>query len=96
MDEGKCLEPFEGVEIELDEGHPGMVVEKMGERKGELTEMRPSGAAGCASVPCADARPDRVSEQALDRYARDRGHEPPVPRLGPTLQRRDRGAGTEY
>jgi len=37
------LEPIEEVIIDVDEGHTGIVVQKLSERKGELLEMRPSG-----------------------------------------------------
>ncbi len=37
------LEPVEEVIIDVDEGHTGVVVQKLAERKGELLEMRPSG-----------------------------------------------------
>ena len=40
---GKLLEPIEEVVIDVDEGHAGVVVQKMSERKGEMVEMRPSG-----------------------------------------------------
>src|SRR6202049_4254552 len=40
---GELLEPIEEVLIDVDEGHSGIVVQKMSERKGELIEMRPSG-----------------------------------------------------
>src|ERR1700731_2815628 len=40
---GELLEPIEEVLIDVDEGHSGIVVQKMAERKGELIEMRPSG-----------------------------------------------------
>src|SRR6202163_3252380 len=40
---GDLLEPIEEVLIDVDEGHSGIVVQKMAERKGELIEMRPSG-----------------------------------------------------
>jgi GTP-binding protein len=41
---GERLEPFEEVLIDVDEQHAGVVVEKMSLRKGELRDMRPSGA----------------------------------------------------
>ena len=41
---GDRLEPIEEVLIDVDEEHVGIVVEKMGSRRGELTDMRPSGA----------------------------------------------------
>jgi GTP-binding protein len=36
-------EPYETVVIDVDEEHSGTVVEKMAHRKGEMTDMRPSG-----------------------------------------------------
>jgi GTP-binding protein len=40
---GNLLEPIEEVVVDVDEGHSGIVVQKLSERKAELTEMRPSG-----------------------------------------------------
>jgi GTP-binding protein len=40
---GQRLEPVEEVIIDVDEGHTGIIVQKLSERKGELLEMRPSG-----------------------------------------------------
>ncbi len=40
---GRRLEPIEEVQIDVDEGFSGVVVEKMGQRKAEMTDMRPSG-----------------------------------------------------
>ncbi len=40
---GKPTEPYETVVIDVDDEHSGTVVEKMAVRKGELTDMRPSG-----------------------------------------------------
>lgn len=40
---GKKMEPIEEVFIDVDEEFSGIVVEKMGIRKGEMLEMRPSG-----------------------------------------------------
>ncbi len=40
---GKRLEPIEEVVIDVDEIHSGAVVEKLGQRRGELIEMRPTG-----------------------------------------------------
>ena len=42
---GARLEPIEEVTIDVDDGYSGVVIEKLtGPRKGELTEMKPSGA----------------------------------------------------
>ena len=42
-DDGKKLEPMEEVVIDVDDAYTGVVVEKMSLRKGEMTEMLPSG-----------------------------------------------------
>ncbi len=41
---GQEEEPLEEVQIDVDEEYAGVVVERMAERRGELLEMRPSGA----------------------------------------------------
>ncbi|MGZ8224461.1 MAG: translational GTPase TypA, partial [Methylobacter sp.] len=41
--DGKKCEPFEMVTIEVEEIHQGAIMEKMGERKGDLTNMVPDG-----------------------------------------------------
>ena len=40
---GQRLEPMEEVQVDVDEEYSGVVVEKMGLRKAEMTDMRPSG-----------------------------------------------------
>jgi GTP-binding protein len=40
---GNLLEPIEEVTIDVDEQYSGVVVEKVSIRKGEMTDMRPSG-----------------------------------------------------
>ncbi|WP_458693813.1 translational GTPase TypA [Rickettsiales endosymbiont of Stachyamoeba lipophora] len=42
-EQGKLLEPIEEAVIDIDEEFSGVVVEKLSLRKGEMTEMRPSG-----------------------------------------------------
>ncbi|WP_156841069.1 translational GTPase TypA [Novosphingobium aquimarinum] len=42
-DNGKTTEPYETVVIDVDDEYSGTVVEKMAIRKGEMTDMRPSG-----------------------------------------------------
>jgi GTP-binding protein len=41
--DGRLMEPIEEVVIDVDEEHTGVVVQKLAERKAEMTEMRPSG-----------------------------------------------------
>lgn len=43
-DTGARLEPIEEVQIDVDEEFSGIVIEKLAERRGELRDMRPSGA----------------------------------------------------
>ena len=42
-EDGKRTEPYEQVVIDVDDEYSGTVVEKMAIRKGEMTDMRPSG-----------------------------------------------------
>jgi len=42
-EDGKRTEPYETVVIDVDEEHSGTVVDKMNQRKAEMTDMRPSG-----------------------------------------------------
>ncbi|WP_411291307.1 translational GTPase TypA [Sphingorhabdus sp.] len=42
-DNGKPTEPYETVVIDVDDEYAGTVVEKMAVRKGDMTDMRPSG-----------------------------------------------------
>ncbi len=42
-EDGKRMEPYETVVIDVDEEHSGTVVEKMQKRKADLSDMRPSG-----------------------------------------------------
>ncbi|GGZ07594.1 translational GTPase TypA [Novosphingobium colocasiae] len=42
-EDGKTTEPYETVVIDVDDEYSGTVVEKMAIRKGEMTDMRPSG-----------------------------------------------------
>lgn len=42
-EDGVLMEPYEEVQVDVDEPYSGVVVEKMSFRKGEMTEMRPSG-----------------------------------------------------
>ena len=40
---GQRMEPIEEVQVDVDDDYAGVVVEKMGQRKAEMTDMRPSG-----------------------------------------------------
>lgn len=42
-EEGVLLEPYERVTIDIEENHQGSIMEKMGERKGDLQNMLPDG-----------------------------------------------------
>lgn len=43
-DSGQRLEPIEELQVDVDDEYVGVVVEKLGQRKGEVKEMNPSGA----------------------------------------------------
>jgi GTP-binding protein len=40
---GQRLEPIEEVQVDVDEEYAGVVVDKLGRRRGELSDIRPSG-----------------------------------------------------
>ena len=42
-DTGRQLEPIEEVQVDVDDAFAGAVVEKLGQRRAEMTDMRPSG-----------------------------------------------------
>jgi GTP-binding protein len=42
-EDDKMLEPYERVTIDIEEGHQGSIMEKLGERRGELQAMMPDG-----------------------------------------------------
>lgn len=42
-DNGNTIEPIEEVQIDVDEEYSGVIVEKLSQRKGELTDMRQTG-----------------------------------------------------
>lgn len=42
-EDGKTLEPYEEITIDVDDEYTGSVVEKMTQRKADMTDMRPSG-----------------------------------------------------
>ncbi len=84
---GKRLEPIEEVTIDVDEEHAGVVVEKLGARRGELREMRPSGGGkqrlvfhapsraliGYHGEFLTDTRGTGVMNRMFHEYAPDRG-----------------------
>ena len=53
---GNRTEPFEEIIIDVDEGYTGAVVEKVTQRKGELKDMRPSGAGKTRMIFIAPSR----------------------------------------
>jgi GTP-binding protein len=40
---GKIMEPYESLTVDVEEAHQGKVMESLGARRGELTEMQPGG-----------------------------------------------------
>ena len=53
---GERLEPIEEVTIDVDDAYTGMVIEKISGRKGEMVDMRPTGAGKTRVVFHAPAR----------------------------------------
>ena len=43
VEDGQSLEPYERVTVDIEEGHQGTIMEKLGERRGELQNMVPDG-----------------------------------------------------
>jgi GTP-binding protein len=95
-DTGKRLEPLEEVTIDVDADFAGVVVEKLGERRADLIEMRPAGAGKQRLVFVApsrsligyhgdfltDTRGEGIMYQVFARYA---------PKAG-EIRRRENGA----
>ena len=42
-EDGKTLEPYEILNLDIEEQHQGKVMESLGDRRGELQEMAPDG-----------------------------------------------------
>src|SRR6202044_2799950 len=42
--DGEKMEPIEEVTVDVDDAYTGIVIEKVSQRKGEMTDMRPMGA----------------------------------------------------
>jgi GTP-binding protein len=80
---GGKTEPYESVLIDVDDEFSGTVVEKMALRKGEMTDMRPSGGGKTRISFIALARPDRLPRRIPVRHARHGHHEPPVRQVRP-------------
>ena len=92
---GETLEPIEEVTVDVDDPYTGVVIEKISQRKGEMQDMRPTGAGKTRIVfHRAVARPDRLSRRIPHRHARHRRDEPHVPRLCAAQGQRSRAAPT--
>jgi GTP-binding protein len=55
-EDGERLEPIEEVTVDVDDPYTGVVIEKISNRKGEMTDMRPTGAGKTRIVFTAPAR----------------------------------------
>ena len=81
---GQRMEPIEEVVIDVDEQYSGTVVNKMSERKAELTNMRPSGGGKTTSeFPGAITWFNRLLQRIPQRHPRHRFDEPAVSWLCP-------------
>src|SRR3954469_16770638 len=56
IEDGEKLEPIEEVTVDVDDAYTGIVIEKISMRKGEMTDMRPTGAGKTRIVFHAPAR----------------------------------------
>ena len=80
--DGERLEPYEELTVDVSEEYMGVVMEKLGPRRSEMTEMRnPGHGHGAADLPDPGPRPVRIPLGVPDRHPRQRHHAPPVPRL---------------
>lgn len=89
---GKKLEPFEEVVVDVDDEYSGVVVEKLSKRKGEMKEMKPSGTGktrliftipsrgliGYQSEFMTDTRGTGILNRIFDSYQEYKGE---IPRL---------------
>ena len=81
---GQRLEPIEEVTIDVDEPYAGVVIEKVSQRRGEMQDMRATGAGKIRLLfSRAFARAHRISRRIPDRHARHRRDEPDVSRYAP-------------
>ena len=90
------LEPIEEVIIDVDAEHSGVVVQKLSERRGELTEMRPSGGHRLRLVFYGDGAPPNVAESLSGDLALlpDRPAQAELQKLRKAVEQwRVRGAG---
>ena len=72
-EDGSREEPFEDTLIDVDEPYAGVVVEKMSRRKGELTDIRPSGGGKQRLTFRIPSRgPHRLPRRVPHRHARHR------------------------
>ncbi|RMH49207.1 MAG: translational GTPase TypA [Alphaproteobacteria bacterium] len=55
-EDGRRLEPIEEVTIDVDDGFAGVVIDKLAQRRGEVTEMRPAGAGRTRIIALVPAR----------------------------------------
>ena len=81
--DGKVHEPQELLVIDCPEQFVGVVIEKLGTRKGKMSKMVNNGS-GRVRLEFLDplARADRSAKRHADRHARDRDHELAVSWLG--------------
>ena len=77
-----CTSPWSMLVIDCPEEFIGVVIEKMGQRKGKMTKMINHGSGRVRlEFPCAVARVDRHSQRNADRYQGHGDHELAFSRL---------------
>ena len=78
--DGEREEPYEELTIDVPEEYMGAVMERLGPRRAEMTEMRnPGHGVGAPHLQDPGARPLRLPLRVPDRHPGHRDHAPPVP-----------------
>ena len=70
--DGKLHEPYEQVEIEVSGDFQGVVMEMLGQRRGQLLDMKYATTAASIWSTGSDAWPARLPAAVPDRHARRR------------------------
>jgi hypothetical protein len=94
-DQRRNASRIENLSIDLEERHQGAIMEEIGRRRGELTNMEPDGHGPYPPrIPHSGARPDRLPVRLHDHDPRHRPDQPRLRRLRSGQGRTCRAATT--